>query len=254
MPQMVRRAGRRPAAGICAATSASAISTSRRSTSPDQRGVRLAGELAHRPEGHQGTRLHRLGIGYLEQLAALRRHRRISRRRASSRRSAATPNSARAAAASTSTTAITPPWVVLANAYLDLGTWWCMTPFIGAGVGGAYHTVRGLTDVGYHLGRHHRLRLCRQATTRSGTSPGRSMPASPTTSPTLQGRARLPLPEHGLRRRPRTSLCGAAGCGVGGGPRAYYTLTNIDSHDFKIGMRWMLQPEPVYPPPLMRRG
>src|SRR3954468_11509638 len=26
-------------------------------------------------------------------------------------------------------------WLVLANAYVDLGTWWCMTPFIGAGVG-----------------------------------------------------------------------------------------------------------------------
>ena len=31
-------------------------------------------------------------------------------------------------------------WVVLANAYVDLGTWWCITPFIGAGVGvGAEH-------------------------------------------------------------------------------------------------------------------
>ena len=28
-------------------------------------------------------------------------------------------------------------WVVLANAYVDLGTWWCVTPFVGAGVGGA---------------------------------------------------------------------------------------------------------------------
>jgi opacity protein-like surface antigen len=26
-------------------------------------------------------------------------------------------------------------WVVLANVYADLGTWWCVTPFIGAGVG-----------------------------------------------------------------------------------------------------------------------
>ena len=26
-------------------------------------------------------------------------------------------------------------WLVLANAYVDLGTWWCVTPFIGAGVG-----------------------------------------------------------------------------------------------------------------------
>src|ERR1700694_5761837 len=26
-------------------------------------------------------------------------------------------------------------WLVMANAYADLGTWGCMTPFIGAGVG-----------------------------------------------------------------------------------------------------------------------
>jgi hypothetical protein len=33
-----------------------------------------------------------------------------------------------------------------------------------------------------------------------------------------------------------------------------YHLKNIDSHDFKLGVRWMLQPEPVYQAPLMRRG
>jgi opacity protein-like surface antigen len=49
-------------------------------------------------------------------------------------------------------------------------------------------------------------------------------------------------------------LCGAAGCGVGGGPRAYYVLKNMDSHDLKLGVRWMLQPEQVYEAPLMRRG
>ena len=37
-------------------------------------------------------------------------------------------------------------WVVLANAYVDLGTWWCMTPFIGAGVGGARVAINGFTD------------------------------------------------------------------------------------------------------------
>ncbi len=26
-------------------------------------------------------------------------------------------------------------WLFLANAYIDLGTWWCVTPFIGAGIG-----------------------------------------------------------------------------------------------------------------------
>src|SRR5207237_10274624 len=39
-------------------------------------------------------------------------------------------------------------WVVLANAYVDLGTWWCITPFIGAGVGGARVAINGFTDQG----------------------------------------------------------------------------------------------------------
>src|SRR5262245_51827495 len=39
-------------------------------------------------------------------------------------------------------------WLVLANAYVDLGTWWCLTPFVGAGVGAAYHKFTGLTDLG----------------------------------------------------------------------------------------------------------
>src|SRR5882724_375918 len=42
--------------------------------------------------------------------------------------------------------------VFLANAYLDLGTWWCLTPFIGGGAGFAQHNVTGLTDVGYITG------------------------------------------------------------------------------------------------------
>src|SRR5437773_1774516 len=37
-------------------------------------------------------------------------------------------------------------WVVLANAYVDLGTWWYVTPFIGAGVGGARVSIANFTD------------------------------------------------------------------------------------------------------------
>ena len=39
-------------------------------------------------------------------------------------------------------------WVVMANAYVDLGTWWCITPFIGAGVGGSYNKLTGFRDDG----------------------------------------------------------------------------------------------------------
>jgi opacity protein-like surface antigen len=37
-------------------------------------------------------------------------------------------------------------WVVLANIYADLGTWWCLTPFVGAGVGGAYNIISNFQD------------------------------------------------------------------------------------------------------------
>jgi hypothetical protein len=51
--------------------------------------------------------------------------------------------------------------------------------------------------------------------------------------------------------------CASAGCSTGGGPAAYYTMRDFSSHDFKLGMRWMLTPDvqqPAYMPPLMRKG
>jgi opacity protein-like surface antigen len=49
--------------------------------------------------------------------------------------------------------------------------------------------------------------------------------------------------------------CNSTGCANTGGPAAFYTLTNLDSHDFKLGMRWLLnEPAPAYAPPLMRKG
>jgi opacity protein-like surface antigen len=38
-------------------------------------------------------------------------------------------------------------WVGLVNAYADLGTWWCLTPFIGAGVGAATIKTNAFSDV-----------------------------------------------------------------------------------------------------------
>ena len=38
--------------------------------------------------------------------------------------------------------------VFMANAYVDFGTWWCLTPFIGAGVGGALNNITGVQDLG----------------------------------------------------------------------------------------------------------
>src|ERR1700733_12281205 len=37
---------------------------------------------------------------------------------------------------------------VLANGYIDLGAWNCLTPFIGAGVGAAFNTLDDFVDTG----------------------------------------------------------------------------------------------------------
>ena len=49
--------------------------------------------------------------------------------------------------------------------------------------------------------------------------------------------------------------CNASGCATAGA-RAYYRLHDLDSHDVKIGMRWLLDapPAPVAPAPLVRKG
>jgi opacity protein-like surface antigen len=39
--------------------------------------------------------------------------------------------------------------VFLENAYVDLGTWAYLTPFVGAGVGGAYNSVYDFTESGF---------------------------------------------------------------------------------------------------------
>jgi opacity protein-like surface antigen len=39
-------------------------------------------------------------------------------------------------------------WVFLTNAFVDLGTWNCFTPFIGVGVGGAYNQLADFVDMG----------------------------------------------------------------------------------------------------------
>jgi opacity protein-like surface antigen len=49
-------------------------------------------------------------------------------------------------------------WVFLGNAFVDLGTWNCFTPFVGVGVGTAYNNLADFSDVnpngGYGFGRN----------------------------------------------------------------------------------------------------
>ncbi len=146
-------------------------------------------------------------------------------------------------------------WVGLANAYIDLGTWWCVTPFIGAGAGGAYSTTWSATDIGFITG---------PGTTGFGYASQNAYSKWNFAWALHAGLAYTVNPNFKVELAYRylnlgnvqTAIIDCAGTGcAGAGPRAYYTLTNFDSHDFKIGVRWMLQQEPPQPVfPLMRKG
>ena len=75
----------------------------------------------------------------VQQLVACRRDRRIARQVELSRLAIRSASVRGLGAGSTTIPAPSPSAVFLANAYVDLGTWWCVTPFIGAGVGTSYN-------------------------------------------------------------------------------------------------------------------
>jgi opacity protein-like surface antigen len=143
--------------------------------------------------------------------------------------------------------------VFLANVYADLGTWWCLTPYVGVGIGGARHNISALSDVGF----------ISDGTTGFGIADKDqvtwTMAWAVHAGLAYNVSNNLKL-EFGYRYlnmgSPDTAVvnCNSAGC-AGNGPRALYTLTDMTSHDLHIGLRWMLN-EPVVPmaPPIMRKG
>jgi len=159
--------------------------------------------------------------------------------------------------------------VFLANAYFDLGTWYGITPFVGGGVGVAYHRIRNGFDTGLHYNY-------------TAGYAGSAFPANESTGGTLLDRTKSDLawavhaglayavtPNLKLELAYRYLNMGHAESGklVCGGicqSNVSYPplkLKDIDSHDIKIGMRWLLgspapvavaEPVPV-PVPLVRK-
>ncbi len=137
-------------------------------------------------------------------------------------------------------------WVVLGNAYVDLGTWWCITPFIGAGVGGARVAINNFTDTntpaaGRSLRRQRGEMEFRLGGARRCRLQGHAE---------LHRRTRLSLSRYG-RRPDRRSQDLRRHVNNIFNPT---TFKNITSHDLKLGVRWDLTSPPVYAPPLMRKG
>ncbi|MGQ0682217.1 outer membrane protein [Bradyrhizobium sp.] len=136
-------------------------------------------------------------------------------------------------------------WVVLGNAYVDLGTWWCMTPFIGAGIGGARVAINGFTDVNTPTG---------------GIAYGDNTAQWNFAWAVHAGVAYKVTPNFTVELAYRYLDMGD---GLTGDLRTFNgvnaivnptTFKDITSHDLKIGVRWDLNNPPVYQPPLIRKG
>lgn len=148
--------------------------------------------------------------------------------------------------------------VFMANAYVDLGTWWCLTPYIGAGLGTAYNRITGVQDNGINSSGTVGFGLTSgdEANWNFAWNAQAGLTYNVTNNFKVDLSARylhLGSPETAVvtcqNSNPITNPC----------PGAFYNLSNMNSWDFRIGLRWMLQPEatPVMmapPPPLMSRG
>ena len=149
--------------------------------------------------------------------------------------------------------------VTLFNGYFDLGTWNCLTPYIGAGIGYASNTISGVTDQG----------VMSQNIPGVGWGPGFSTLGT-AGSGTKSGVAWALMAGLGYEVNKNLTLevgyrylnLGDAQSGrivnaYGGQVYGPLKVKDIDSHDIKIGMRWNFgdpnccgpkEPPPVYAP------
>jgi opacity protein-like surface antigen len=140
----------------------------------------------------------------------------------------------------------------LANAYVDLGTWWCVTPFVGAGVGTARVSIGDFTDTGDFIngGQKHSFDYAGQASQWNfawAVHAGLAYRVSP--GLTLELAYSYVNLGNGITG-PSSSFDQVTNT-----THAPFSYNNITSNDVKLGLRWELNTPPVYtPPPLVRKG
>jgi opacity protein-like surface antigen len=145
--------------------------------------------------------------------------------------------------------------VALANVYADLGTWWCVTPFVGAGVGVAdvkfanfQETVIGSFTPG--LGGNF-LNGNNFATDNTQWNFAWALHAGLSYKVTPGFSVELAYRYLNMGNGQTGAIVGF----LNNPQNTVFHIDNITSQDFTLGLRWMLQPEappPAYP--LVRKG
>ena len=148
-------------------------------------------------------------------------------------------------------TAIKSEWLFLANGYVDLGTWWCITPFIGAGIGTARVSIANFTDTGDFIngGQVHSFNYAGESSkwnfawaAHAGlayhVSPGFTVELAYSFVSLGSG---LTGPTFSFDQVTNTT-------------HAPFAFRNVYSNDLTLGVRWAIEPPPVYTPPLVTKG
>src|SRR5262249_47421606 len=144
-------------------------------------------------------------------------------------------------------TATKSEWVGLGNVYIDLGTWWHITPFIGAGAGFARNTIDNFRDINTPMGGVAYGASASKWNFAWAAHAGLAYQVTPTFAVELAYRyIDLGNAESG-------DLITYQGVNSVNNPMQF---NHITSQDVKLGVRWMFAPaEPAYgPPPLVRKG
>jgi len=142
----------------------------------------------------------------------------------------------------------------LANAYVDLGTWWGITPFVGAGIGTARVSIANFSDTGDFItlagAQAHSINYASEGSkwnfawaAHAGlaykVSPGLTLELAYSFVNLGSG---ITGPTHSFDQVTNTT-------------HAPFAFNNIISNDVKLGLRWELESPAVYaPPPLIRKG
>jgi len=145
-------------------------------------------------------------------------------------------------------------WVFMANAYVDLGTWYNLTPYVGVGVGMADIKISGFRDDGIAFIGGALTNSVAYAADASKWNFAWSAQAGVTYKVTPAMSIDLGYRYLDLGSATTGATRAFDGSFTNGGP---FTFNKIYSHDFKLGVRWMLeQPAPPAPymPTLMRKG
>lgn len=142
-------------------------------------------------------------------------------------------------------------WVGMVNGYVDLGTWWCITPFVGAGFGAATIKTTGFSDVATFPafdGRTSAYFAEGASKTNFAWAVHAGLAYKVSNNFTVELAYRYLDMGTGLHGNGRFFD------GTNAGPSSFQYRDMI-SHDLKLGVRWNLESPQVYAPaPLMRKG